>query len=219
VLIGRLIVFDISSYLPDPLLPKYVALKESVAGYLETLGIARGAVESSATESTLARKAYDDAEYSLKLTREEKQRAEEEYADLFDVEGFGREGEWKKLEGLCLEKNTGEYTYEVCLFDEARQKPNKGGTTFSLGKFASWNTESADVIPGNPEYYSKQYYKNGAKCWNGPHRSVILVLSCGTENAIHTIAELEKCEYQFTGTTPALCLPLEDTANAVREEL
>lgn len=25
------------------------------------------------------------------------------------------------------------YTYEVCLFDEARQKPNKGGTTFSLG--------------------------------------------------------------------------------------
>jgi len=60
------------------------------------------------TESTLARKAYDDAEHSLKLTREEKQRAEEEYADLFDVEGFGREGEWKKLEGLCLEKNTGE---------------------------------------------------------------------------------------------------------------
>lgn len=25
------------------------------------------------------------------------------------------------------------YTYEVCLFDEARQKPNKGGSTFSLG--------------------------------------------------------------------------------------
>jgi hypothetical protein len=29
--------------------------------------------------------------------------------------------------GICR------YTYEVCLFDEARQKPNKGGTTFSLG--------------------------------------------------------------------------------------
>jgi protein kinase C substrate 80K-H len=40
-----------------------------------------------------------------------------------------------------------------------------------------------------------------------------LVLSCGTENAIHAIAELEKCEYQFTGTTPALCLPVEGAKN------
>ena len=35
-------------------------------------------------------------------------------------------------------------------------------------------------------------------------------LVCGTENAIHTVEELEKCEYQFTGTSPALCLPLEE---------
>jgi len=32
-----------------------------------------------------------------------------------------------------------------------------------------------------------------------------LVLTCGTENALLTVAELEKCEYQITGTTPALC--------------
>ena len=25
------------------------------------------------------------------------------------------------------------YTYEVCLFGEVKQKPNHGGTTFSLG--------------------------------------------------------------------------------------
>lgn len=37
-----------------------------------------------------------------------------------------------------------------------------------------------------------------------------LVLACGTENALLTVAELEKCEYQITGTTPALCRPLED---------
>ena len=36
-----------------------------------------------------------------------------------------------------------------------------------------------------------------------------LHLVCGTENAIHTVEELEKCEYQLTGTSPALCLPLE----------
>jgi len=37
-----------------------------------------------------------------------------------------------------------------------------------------------------------------------------LVLTCGIENALLTVAELEKCEYQITGTTPALCRPLED---------
>lgn len=30
-------------------------------------------------------------------------------------------------------------------------------------------------------------------------------LSCGTENALLTIAEPEKCEYLFETTTPALC--------------
>jgi protein kinase C substrate 80K-H len=36
-----------------------------------------------------------------------------------------------------------------------------------------------------------------------------VVMSCGTENAFHTVEELEKCEYQITGTSPALCLPLD----------
>lgn len=82
------------------------------------------------------------------------------------------------------------YTYEVCLFNEAKQKPNKGGQSFSLGyatfhllvfrppilyfrKFSSWNP-SSDVKPGEPEYYQKQVYNRGAKCWNGPERSVVV---------------------------------------------
>lgn len=65
------------------------------------------------------------------------------------------------------------------------------------------------VEVGSPEYYSKQYYKGGARCWNGPERSVTLFLSCGIENAILSVAEPEKCEYHLTGTTPALCLPLD----------
>jgi hypothetical protein len=31
------------------------------------------------------------------------------------VEGFGKNGEWKKLEGTCLEKDTGEYVSSSCL--------------------------------------------------------------------------------------------------------
>jgi protein kinase C substrate 80K-H len=108
--------------------------------------------------------------------------------------------------------------------------------------FESWNP-SPDVQPGSPEYYSKQVYKHGARCWNGPERNVIvsfdlnslpvnteiayhhpfhqIVLTCGTENAIKSVQELEKCEYQFTGTTPALCLPVTEsnTNNKSKEEL
>ena len=36
------------------------------------------------------------------------------------------------------------------------------------------------------------------------------MLSCGLENKLLTVQELEKCEYQYTATTPALCLPVKD---------
>ncbi|KAH7888167.1 glucosidase II beta subunit-like-domain-containing protein [Phlebopus sp. FC_14] len=199
------ILFDVASYLPDSLVSSYMALRDSVTSLLRAVGI--GAVSDSSAESNRARQALSDVEHSLKLTRDEHQTAREDLSDLFDPTGFGSEGEWKKLDGLCLQKDTGEYTYEVCLFEEARQKPNQGGATFSLGKFTSWNQLAQ---PGELEYYTKQRYTQGTKCWNGPQRSVELILACGTENTLLSVAELEKCEYQITGTSPALCRPLED---------
>ncbi|EED81149.1 predicted protein, partial [Postia placenta Mad-698-R] len=153
-----------------------------------------------------ARQAYTNAENSLNAKKQELQRTQEELTRMFDPEWFGSEGEWKRLQGVCLSKDTGDYTYEVCLFDEARQKPNKGGSIQSLGKFASWNAGGGAAV-GSPEYYSKQHYTRGTKCWNGPMRSVTVILTCGLENELLSIAEPEKCEYQFKGTTPALCLP------------
>ena len=101
--------------------------------------------------------------------------------------------------------------------------------------FASWNP-SPGVVEGSAEYYSTQMYSHGTRCWNGPERSVKvpsfsyldfyspnnrsqLDLTCGTENVLLTITELEKCEYLFTGTTPALCLPLEDDTVSRKDEL
>jgi protein kinase C substrate 80K-H len=201
------LLLDISAYLPDALLPSYYSFRESVLSALSVFGIGRGSTSDTSAESNRARVALSDAEHSLKLTQDEQRTANEDLQDIFDPDGFGPEGEWKKLDGMCLSKDTGEYTYEVCLFDEARQIPNSGGSGFSLGKFSSWNKAAR---PGELEYYTRQHYTQGAKCWNGPHRSVELVLTCGTENALLTVAELEKCEYQITGTTPALCRPLEN---------
>jgi len=199
--------FDLSAYLPDSLLPRYEVFREGLVSWLTRLGVVKSSLTESA-DSSRAKQAYHDAEHSLSVAIQERENAEQSLSQLFDPAWFGREGEWKKLDDTCLEKDTGDYTYEVCLFDEARQKPNKGGQTFSLGRFASWN-DASGVEPGSPEYYSKQFYTLGTKCWNGPARSVVLVWSCGLENAITSVQELEKCEYQFTGTSPALCLPPE----------
>ena len=42
-------------------------------------------------------------------------------------------------------------------------------------RFVSWNP-SPDVKPGDPEYYQKQIYKYGTRCWNGPERNLIVSL-------------------------------------------
>lgn len=60
-------------------------------------------------EANQARQVLSDAEHSLKLTREEEQTARDDLSDLFNPDGFGPEGEWKKLDGLCLEKDAGEF--------------------------------------------------------------------------------------------------------------
>ncbi|KAJ6543846.1 glucosidase II beta subunit-like-domain-containing protein [Mycena capillaripes] len=208
-------LFNMRSYLPESFIPQYEEMRETIISWLEVIGISGADIEKS-TDSSKARQALTDAEAALNRVKKDKKTAEEDLEEIFNVHGFGAEGEWKKLDGTCIELNTGEYTYEVCMFDQARQKPNKGGSTFDLGHFSSWNP-SPDVQPGDPAYYEKQVYNKGTKCWNGPERSVILVLKCGTENTIHTVQELEKCEYQFTGTSPALCLPLD--TNGGREEL
>ena len=42
-----------------------------------------------------------------------------------------------------------------------------------LRKFESWNP-SSNVKSGQPEYYQKQVYDHGTRCWNGPERNVIV---------------------------------------------
>jgi hypothetical protein len=73
----------------------------------------------------------------------------------------------------------GRYTYELCFFESGKQKSNKGHMSTTLGyvspaltelrlianrRFSSWH---ADAAPGSQEYYSRQVYDGGQKCWNG----------------------------------------------------
>lgn len=217
------LLWDISNYLPSSLLPIYEETKDSFLTFLEKLSIIRGDSSSSnaaSAEAQRAQNALTQAQSALAQLQTQKGKVAEDIKEVFSVEKFGKRGEWKKLDNECIEHHAGEYIYELCLFKEAKQKPLSGsGQTFSLGRFDGWNTAEG-VEQGSAEYYSKQYYKRGTRCWNGPERSVVVVMTCGTENAVTSVQELEKCEYQFTATTPALCLPLEGSkGSAGKDEL
>ncbi|KZT51372.1 hypothetical protein CALCODRAFT_137503 [Calocera cornea HHB12733] len=208
------ILFSIEHYLPEAWVPYYHETKALLISWMVRLGVVRGVLDTSdSDEVQRARNAYSDAQRATREAEDDLAAAEDLLTKLSGY--YGPEGEWLKLKDTCIEKNTGEYTYSICFFGQATQRSNNGGGVHNMGRFTTWNDEAAE---GTLEYYSSQLYEHGARCWNGPERSVELVLTCGTENALLSIAEPEKCEYIVEGTTPALCWPLE-TESQMKDEL
>ncbi|KAJ3093135.1 hypothetical protein HK102_007974 [Quaeritorhiza haematococci] len=145
---------------------------------------------------------------------------------------FGPAGVFEKLYGQCFSIDTVEYTYEVCMLEKALQK-NKGqswGT--DLGKFTRWGSRSSkDERPTiGPvktkkdlakalEHYKVMMFENGARCWNGPERSVEVTLECGADTAVLSVSEPSKCEYNVRVRTPAVCVEDEDELVKVGNEV
>lgn len=59
-------------------------------------------------EATKAQQAYTDAKNDLENKKSELVKKEGDVKEIFNIHGFGAKGEWKKLDGTCLEKDTGE---------------------------------------------------------------------------------------------------------------
>ena len=55
------------------------------------------------------RQSLSNAESTLREAEDELKNAQRDLEDLFKLDKFGKDGEWKRLDGLCLEKDTGEY--------------------------------------------------------------------------------------------------------------
>jgi len=55
------------------------------------------------------RQSLSDAETALRGAEDQLKNAQRDLEDLFKPNRFGKDGEWKKLDGLCLERDTGEY--------------------------------------------------------------------------------------------------------------
>jgi protein kinase C substrate 80K-H len=105
------------------------------------------------------------------------------------------------LKNTCIEKDSGEYTYEHCFLGHTTQKSKKGGGNTGMGTFAHITSISADEdLPadgkglGSGERIALQY-ENGQHCWNGPARSTLVVLACAEAMGV----------YRMVVGTPAVC--------------
>ncbi|KAL3868942.1 hypothetical protein ACJMK2_041691 [Sinanodonta woodiana] len=127
---------------------------------------------------------------------------------------FGPDEEFSQLMGHCFEYTDREYTYKLCPFDRATQKPKNGGSETTLGRWGEWNG------PAEDKYYS-QLYTKGQGCWNGPDRSTKVILACGLENQLTGTSEPSRCEYQYTFSTPSACKrqPQKNTPEHLHTEL
>ncbi|KAF9325374.1 hypothetical protein BG006_011144 [Podila minutissima] len=156
-------------------------------------------------ESPEAEKLKDDADVAQSAFDEASDRRTQVQDGIRDIENkmkadLGKDEAFAKLFDECFDFKDIEYTYSVCLFGDANQRSHS--TTF-LGKFSHWEGANYDV----------QVYSGGTKCWNGPDRSVKLVMTCGTQNEIISVAEPAKCEYVFRFQTPAVCPVLPEHEN------
>lgn len=217
------ILYRIDEYIPDALYDSWESVRDFAIDWMVKVGFLGKGSKAAGVKPTggdgphvaAAREKHNALSNELNNLRRDIGTSEATVEKM--KLGYGPEGEWKKLENVCVEKVQGDYTYELCFLGSARQKSNKDSSSNHLGTFTEWKT---DEVEGSYEYYSRQNYRNGAKCWNGPMRSATVDIICGTTNALLTIAEPEKCEYFFKATSPALCWPLEAQENAsVKEEL
>lgn len=148
-------------------------------------------------------------EHKLVVDRLEKVKEDVKQLQTFIDADFGRQEEFAVLKGQCFDYEDREYTYRFCPFDKASQIAKSGGSDVNLGRWGSWIGPEGDK-------YSKMRYDNGQLCWNGPSRSVTVILHCGIENRLLSSIEPNRCEYLFEFSTPAAC-SVHGDANPVHQ--
>lgn len=101
---------------------------------------------------------------------------------------YGSDNIWYALHDTCLSTDLRGYKWTLCPLKDLKQDSVK------VGKFEKWN-----------ENYTKMFFNNGDRCWNGPQRSAEIALVCGVEDKLISMDEPSKCVYQGVFSTPLMC--------------
>ncbi|PVU96091.1 hypothetical protein BB561_001409 [Smittium simulii] len=108
----------------------------------------------------------------------------------------------------CTSFQAAEYTYELCFLASATQKSEKDNSNIALGKFTEYGKLGSP--PDEKPDYNNLKFLNGQHCWNGPERSLHVILECGSEPKVLSVSEPEKCEYHMKMLSPLACPDLTE---------
>ncbi|KAJ1830227.1 hypothetical protein LPJ70_006965, partial [Coemansia sp. RSA 2708] len=130
--------------------------------------------------------------------------------ELLEEKDLGPHDMYLSLKNECYSLDSGEYTYEVCLLDRAAQIENRNGARQNLGSFTGFGENGVHTV---------LQYRHGAKCWNGPERSMTVEFECAEEIKLLSVKEPEKCEYHAVMSGPFACaLPASEPESAREPE-
>lgn len=120
------------------------------------------------------------------------------WKDIGGKEGdqLGPSGELYSMANECFSVVAGKYTYEVCLFNDAKQKDDSSST--KLGKWKGMDIEGDDG-------QRVMKWEGGQKCWNGPQRSATVYVTCGPETKLISADEPDTCCYVFEMDSHIAC--------------
>ena len=174
-------------------------------------------------------KNLQDARNALSAARSAASTAENELRDKkndLNDSKYGPDDVFRALQGQCVSKDAGEYTYELCFLTQTKQKPKKGGSETNMGNFVRIDSEFVDdEIDARGRGLGKGHrivlkYENGQHCWNGPNRRTDVVLACAEKDEIWKVSESEKCVYRMELGSAAACSDSRSTLeNRKKDEL
>ena len=121
-------------------------------------------------------------------------------------EDYGGGFEFYLLKGKCFSKTVNKYRYEMCPYKEAQQLEGSAVSGTRLGKWEGMERVNGTMnTSGGGEIAYKFLFRHGAKCWNGPERSLTVMVGCGWEDEVVSVDEPSMCEYEMEFRTPAAC--------------
>lgn len=203
----------VPSYLPDALVPGYHRLMAWLVDMLVRLQILAPQI-SDKPDLAAAQEAYETANGELSNMRSDLRQHERRLDERRDK--FGRENEFMALDGTCIQRDMGSYTYELCFGGSTTQISNNDGYRFNLGHFDHFDADH-QYGEDDDRHYLTMKYEHGQTCWNGPARSTHVTLECGKDNELLDVFEAEKCLYSMRVMTPAVCFPVKAEQDKVDE--
>eukprot|EP00298_Acanthocystis_sp_HF-20_P029095 c796_g1_i1.p1 GENE.c796_g1_i1~~c796_g1_i1.p1 ORF type:complete len:419 (+),score=159.50 c796_g1_i1:29-1285(+) len=154
---------------------------------------------------------YEGKEYNCSLPVVKSKQSREEEASKEPKVNINKV--FQSLDGQCIFRNEGWWTYEFCFKQRIRQFHVEGKklvAEFFLGlhdavKSQIKKVESPSSLKTDLPRYAIEMFDGTVCDLTNKRRKSIIIFECGKQFSLESILELVTCEYQVSVKVPALC--------------